>query len=144
MQIAERRNTADRRRTKQYPENGEREKHLQVSEESCQSERTRQTDSSIRLGRKAIPIEEDDEIIRLNADKTRVCEVNARTVVISGNSSDKRVLERNRATPVNKGDDILNVSGRRPVKTGQNDQCKREGEVSPFLQMTSISLAPFI
>lgn len=37
---------------------------------------------------------------------------------ISGSGSDKLVLERNRATPVNKGGDILNVSGRRQVKTG--------------------------
>lgn len=75
-----------------------------------------------------MPIEEDDEIIRLNADKTLVCEVNARTVVISGSGSDKLVLERDRATPVNKGDDILNVSGRRQVKTG-GEESEHNGNV---------------
>lgn len=65
-----------------------------------------------------MPMEEDEHIIRLQEDKTLVCEVNARTVVISGQGKEALVLKRKNLSPAGSGDDSLIVEGKRFVNTG--------------------------
>ncbi len=65
-----------------------------------------------------MPMEEDESSIRLTGDKTLVCEVNARTVVISGQGKEALVLKRKTLAQASPGDDSLLVEGKRFVKTG--------------------------
>ena len=65
-----------------------------------------------------MPMEEDESTIRLIGDKTLVCEVNARTVVISGQGKEALVLKRKTLAQASPGEDSLQVEGKRFVRTG--------------------------
>lgn len=65
-----------------------------------------------------MPMEEDEKIIRLKEDKTLVCEVSSRRVVISSEGGNSFHLERDEPAPDEVGNDVLKVSGVRVVKTG--------------------------
>ena len=70
-----------------------------------------------------MPMEEDEKIIRLKEDKTLVCEVSSRRVVISSEGGDSFHLERDEPAPDEAGNDVLKVAGVRVVKTGgETDQ----------------------
>lgn len=75
-----------------------------------------------------MPIEEKEDRICLKANKTLVCEVNARTVVISDGEDGKLILERDGLLPVKPGDDVLEVRGQRHVRTG-GEECEHAGNV---------------
>lgn len=65
-----------------------------------------------------MPIEEDEKIILLKEDKTLVCEVSSRRVVISSEDGNSFHLERDEPAPDEAGNDVLKVAGVRVVKTG--------------------------